>query len=110
MQAYADASLVTDDVVAAHTAPARLPNAKHLTLAFVAGVLALPLASEEVRAVGPHVVWGRGQRFVEDGEAGRWRRSGSAVTEVASGLPHAEEPASVVAAVEAVAAAGRPRP
>ena len=77
----------------------RLPNAKNLQLAFVFGRLTLDLSSEEVRRVGPRVIWGCGQGFVDNGERERWREAGAHVQDFASGLPQVEEPDRVAVTI-----------
>lgn len=102
-QAYRDESLVTDDVVDAHHHSGRRPNAKHSALAFVFGRLALPLEPAEVAALAPVVLWAAGQSFSRDRDAERWAAAGARVERTGAGLPQAEEPAWVAAAIRAAA-------
>lgn len=92
-QTYRDPGALTDDEVDETRRVARLPNAKHAQLAFVANRLALPLDLGEVRALAPRVLWGSGQRFASDEDADRWIAAGADVQVVADGLPQVESPA-----------------
>ncbi len=94
---YLDASQVTDDVVARYHELGKVPNAKQAQLAFVAGVLALPLEPSEVAATAPFVVWAKGQAFSRDRDAQRWREAGAEVVAVEAGLPQSEAPAELAA-------------
>jgi pimeloyl-ACP methyl ester carboxylesterase len=94
-QTYADPEVLTDEEVIETRRVARLPNAKHLQLAFVANRLGLELSAEEVRAVEPLVLWGSAQGFVDQEDPQRWRDAGAEVVELASGLPQVEEPERV---------------
>ncbi|QXC59225.1 alpha/beta fold hydrolase [Aquihabitans sp. G128] len=96
-QTYRDPSVLTEAEVAETRRVARLGNAKHLQLAFVANRLALGLDPEEVASTAPHVLWGSGQGFVDASDPDRWRAAGATVTEVADGLPQVESPADTAA-------------
>jgi pimeloyl-ACP methyl ester carboxylesterase len=96
-QTYADPSTLTDDEVQETRRVARLPNAKHLQLAFVANRLGIKLEQREVEAVRPRVLWGSGQGFVSDEEPDLWRTAGADVTVVADGLPQVEDPEGTAA-------------
>ncbi len=100
---YRDPSVLDDDELVETRRAGRLPNAKHLQLAFVFGRLAVDLSSDEVDAVHPTVIWARAQQFVDQAEAGRWRAAGARVVELDSGLPQVEEPAAVAAVIADVA-------
>ena len=98
-QAYANADLVTDEVIAAHREAADHPHAKYPLVAFVAGALARPVDAAAIARLAPTVLWGRGQAFSADADAERWENAGAAVRRLQSGLPQAEEPEVVAAAV-----------
>ncbi len=91
-QTYRDPDVLTEDEVVRTRATARLTNAKHVQLAFVANRLALGLDAKEVRALSPRVLWGSGQRFVDPADPDRWRAAGAEVRVVDDGLPHVEHP------------------
>lgn len=91
-KSYADPQALTADEVAETRRAGRLPNAKHLQLAFVTGRLALPVERAEVRRTHPLVVWGRGQAFADDADMARWQAAGAKVVALTSGLPQVEEP------------------
>jgi len=99
-QTYQDPAALTDDEVAETRRVARLGNAKHLQLAFVANRLALGLGPGEVGHVAPAVLWGSGQGFVDPSDPDRWRAAGAAVTEVPDGLPQVESPAATATWIE----------
>jgi pimeloyl-ACP methyl ester carboxylesterase len=99
-QTYRDPDVLTEDEVNETRRVARLPNAKHLQLAFVTNQLALALDEDEVAEVAPTVLWGGGQRFVDPSDPERWRRAGAEVTEVDEGLPQVESPEATAAWVE----------
>lgn len=101
-QTYADPAVVTDAETAETRRIARLPNAKHIQLAFVANRLGVEVDAGQVRAVAPTVIWGTGQGFMSDDSA-RWADLGAQVTVVGAGLPHVESPDVVADAVEAIA-------
>jgi pimeloyl-ACP methyl ester carboxylesterase len=96
-QAYADPAKVTDEVVATYHDLGKVPNAKQAQLAFVAGLLALPLEPGEVAATRPFVVWARGQAFSRDRDAQAWRDAGAVVVAVDAGLPQSEAPGELAA-------------
>lgn len=98
-QTYADPEVVTDDEVQETRRVARLPNAKHLQLAFVANRLALPVEPAEVELVEPVVIWGSAQGFVDPLEERRWEECGADVTVVRAGLPQVEAPDLVASLV-----------
>jgi pimeloyl-ACP methyl ester carboxylesterase len=98
---YRDASVFDDDEARVTRETGRLPNAKHLQLAFVFGRIALDAATEDVERVQPHVLWACGQQFVDNAERNSWRDAGATVTETESGLPHVEEPEFVAQLVGA---------
>lgn len=98
-QTYADPSNLTDEEVHETRRVARLPNAKHLQLAFVTDRLGLTLDAAEVEAVAPKVIWASGQGFVEPLEERRWAEAGADVTVVRDGLPHVESPDVVASLV-----------
>jgi pimeloyl-ACP methyl ester carboxylesterase len=94
-QTYADPEVLTEEEVVETRRVARLTNAKHLQLAFVADRIGLAVEPEEVRLVAPTVVWGSGQGFVEADEPDRWRAAGAEVHVMAEGLPQVEAPERV---------------
>ena len=96
-QSYVDATQVTDEVVDRYHELGKVPNAKQAQLAFVAGVLALPLEPSEVAVTSPFVVWAKGQAFSRDRDAQRWREAGAEVVSVDAGLPQSEAPAELAA-------------
>lgn len=96
-KSYADPSALHEDEVVETRRAGRLPNAKHLQLAFVTGRLALPLERHDVRAARPLVVWGRGQAFSDDSDIARWQAAGATVVVLPSGLPQVEEPQRLAA-------------
>jgi hypothetical protein len=98
-RAYADASLVTDEVIGAHVRVAGRPDAKQLLVAFITQRLALALTPDEVGSVRPLVLWGRGERFSRVESAERWRAAGAEVVVLPSGLPQAEQPDEVAASL-----------
>lgn len=100
-QTYADPDNLTDEEVHETRRAARLPNAKHLQLAFVANRLGLRVDPAEVEAVGPTVIWGSGQGFVEPLEERRWMEAGADVTVLRDGLPQVESPEVVASLVRA---------
>jgi len=89
---YADPHSLQHDEVVETRRSGRLPNAKHLQLAFVTGRLAMPIGRDDVAATTPLVVWARGQEFVDEVDMVRWQASGAHVVAVSSGLPQVEEP------------------
>ena len=98
-KSYADPASLHDEEVTETRRAGRLPNAKHLQLAFVTGRLALPLERAEVRAARPLVVWARGQAFADDADMARWQMAGATVVALPSGLPQVEEPAHLAAVI-----------
>ena len=94
-KAYANPAKVTDAVIAEHHRSGRRANAKHAALAFVAGILALPLTADEVRRVAPTVVWACGQEFNDDRDLAAWRAVADVIP-VGAGLPQAEQPDHLV--------------
>jgi pimeloyl-ACP methyl ester carboxylesterase len=105
-QAYADPGQVSDETVRQHQAAGRRPNAKYPLVAFVTGALARPVDTTLVAQVRPTVVWGDGQSFTATRDADRWAAAGADVVHLPSGLPQAEEPASVAEVVLRVASRG----
>jgi pimeloyl-ACP methyl ester carboxylesterase len=95
-QTYQDPEVLTEEEVQQTRATARLRNAKHAQLAFVANRLGLALGPDEVATLAPRVLWGSGQRFVDPSDPDRWRAAGAHVTVVEDGLPQVEHPASTV--------------
>ena len=95
-QTYQDPDVLTEDEVVETRRTARLPNAKHVQLAFVANRLALALTPHEVQVLEPRVLWGSGQKFVDPSDPDRWRSAGADVTEVPDGLPQVESPKRTV--------------
>lgn len=91
-QTYQDPDVLTEDEVIETRKTARLPNAKHAQLAFVANRLSLQLDPDEVRALAPRVLWGSGQGFVDPSDPDRWRAAGADVHVVSDGLPQVEDP------------------
>lgn len=91
-QTYQDPDVLTEEEVVQTRTTARLPNAKHVQLAFVTNRLALALTPHEVEVLSPRVLWGSGQKFVDPSDPDRWRSAGADVTEVADGLPQVESP------------------
>lgn len=91
-QTYRDPDVLTEAEVTETRRVARLANAKHAQLAFVANRLSLALDPDEVRALAPRVLWGSGQRFVDPSDPDRWRSAGAEVLVVADGLPQVEDP------------------
>ncbi len=89
---YADPDALTVEEEVVTQRSGRLPGAKHLQLAFVSGRLDQHVDPADVRVVRPTVLWGDGQRFVDDGDASRWAAAGARVVHLGSGLPHVEEP------------------
>ena len=89
---YSNPEALHEDEVVETRRAGRLPNGKHLQLAFVTGRLALPLSRADVRAARPLVVWARGQAFSEDSDMALWQAAGATVVAVPSGLPQVEEP------------------
>lgn len=102
---YRDATCLTEDELDETRRAGRLPNAKHLQLAFVFGRLALDVTADTVGRVAPLVIWGSGQGFVDNDERLRWAEAGAEVVTLPSGLPQVEEPVTVA---ELIAGAGRP--
>jgi pimeloyl-ACP methyl ester carboxylesterase len=96
---YRDPSVFNRGELDATRRAGRLPNAKHLQLAFVFGRLALDVTPEDVRRVAPTVIWGCGQDFVDNEERHRWSEAGAPVVDAPSGLPQVEEPDNVAAIV-----------
>ncbi len=96
-QTYSDPEVLTEEEIEETCRVARLPNAKHLQLAFVANRLALEVEPDEVALTRPEVVWGAGQRYVGDEEPDRWRAAGATVHVMHEGLPQVEDPARVAA-------------
>lgn len=95
-QTYQDPDVLTEEEVVETRHVARLPNAKHIQLAFVANRLALALTPHEVEVLAPRVLWGSGQKFVDPSDPDRWRSAGAEVSEVADGLPQVESPKATV--------------
>ena len=91
-QTYQDPDMLTEDEVIETRRTARLPNAKHAQLAFVANRLSRHLDPADVRALAPRVLWGSGQRFVDPSDPDRWRAAGAEVHVVSDGLPQVEDP------------------
>lgn len=91
-RAYGDADNVREETVDAYSREVQATNAKHLTLAFVTGRLALHVDPDEVREVQPDVIWACGQRFTPNIEADAWVRAGANVTMRGVGMPHVEAP------------------
>lgn len=100
-QTYLDPENLTEEEVEQTRTAARLTNAKHLQLAFVFDQLAVRLDDDTIGRVEPLVIWGSGQRFVDDDEADRWRAAGAEVVVFDSGLPQVEDPARVVDVITA---------
>lgn len=98
-QAYADPEVVTDEEVHETRRVARLPNAKHLQLAFVANRLGLAVEPAEVASVAPVVIWAAAQGFVDPLEERRWEECGAEVTVVQDGLPQVESPDRVASLI-----------
>lgn len=91
-QTYRDPEVLNEAEVTETRRIARLPNAKHAQLAFVANRLSLGLDPDEVRALAPRVLWGSGQRFADPSNPDRWRAAGAEVLVVLDGLPQVEDP------------------
>ena len=96
---YLDPSTLHDAELDETRRVGRLPNAKHLQLAFVFGRLAIDITPEQVSQVKPTVIWGAGQQFVDDEELTGWREAGADIVELPSGLPQVEEPQRVAAVI-----------
>ncbi|HVJ98230.1 MAG TPA: alpha/beta hydrolase [Acidimicrobiia bacterium] len=92
---YQEPSFFTAEEAIATRRAGRLPNAKHLQLAFVFNRLSLDVSSIDVERVRPTVLWACGQDFVDNAERLAWQHSGATVVEVDSGLPQVEEPETV---------------
>ena len=98
---YQDPSVLTAEEVAETRRAGRLPGAKYLQLAFVFGRLFIDLDTDDVTAVHPTVIWGAGQRFIDNTEATAWVGCGASVIPLSSGLPQVEEPRRVADLIRA---------
>lgn len=94
---YRDAGFLEHSEIEETRRAGRLSNAKHLQLAFVFGALSLRVDPADIAAVRPTVIWGCGQRFIDNRERDVWRSSGANVIDFESGLPQVEEPEAVAA-------------
>ncbi len=103
---YRDPTCLTDDEVDETRRAGRLPNAKHLQLAFVFGRLAVDVDADSVRRVAPLVIWGSGQGFVDNDERLRWDEAGAEVVTLPTGLPQVEEPVTVAGLITGSDATG----
>jgi pimeloyl-ACP methyl ester carboxylesterase len=100
-QTYRDPDVLNEAEVTETRRTARLANAKHAQLAFVANRLSLALEPDEVRALAPRVLWGSGQRLVDPSDPDRWRAAGAEVLVVLEGLPQVEDPEATRAFITA---------
>jgi haloalkane dehalogenase len=92
-QAYGDPNKVTSALVDSYHRATHQRNAKHLTLAFVTGALALRLDDVEVKECEPEVLWAGADGFNPRADAQLWSdaRARVAIFE-GIGLPHREVP------------------
>ncbi len=98
-QAFADPDKVPDSLIERYHDAAYTTNAKHITLAFVTGRLALPLDASEVGKVRPDVIWATRERFSNARDAEAWQAAGATVTTLDAGLPQWECPDKVATAL-----------